>query len=1080
MTCGESREGANGFMTPDVRPSDLSLLLVEDNPGDVDLLREHVREAAGSPPDLQVAGTLDDALRLLEEHRFDAVLLDLNLPDSAGLETLDRALRANPETPVIVLTGAAGEDTWIETVQRGAADFLPKDGIDGDLLLRSVRYAMERARRHRIERRFRALIENARDLVTILDEDLTIRYVSPSLQRILGFDPDEKIGDVGLLEVHPADQERVGREAARVLEDPSYSAHLQYRVRHEDGSWRILDTVAENHLADPSIRGVVVNSWDVTDLVRTEKELDEATSRLQVLQSVSATANEARTLREAMEVLVGELPRRLSWDVCRAYEVEGDEVRALPLSYVRGEVVVDGAPAAGGGGPGLEALTDLVRAALASGQVEQRRVASSGNLFEEAGGPDRMEAGIAIPVPAGEGVVGVLELLTVRHDGDDDALRDLAGQIGTQLERVAERERALRRIRESRNLLQELVEGVPDAMFLKDREGRYTLVNEAAAELIGQSRDAVIGMTDRDLFQAESAGVILRPDRGVVEEGRILNEEEELVDSKGRTRTYLVTKGPIRDSEGRITGMFGTARDVTELKEAQAALRERVKELRTLYKASRELSRTDRPLEDRLETLVRLLPDGWLHPEITEARIRYGDRTFRTAGFRETSWMLSSGIEPDGETAGRLDVVLVESRPEKDLGPFLEEEQELLDALSILVGEAIERERLEEEFIHAQKMEAVGRLSGGIAHDFNNLLTVIRAHTDFLLLDLPEGDPLAEDVRAVGEAADQAADLTAQLLAFGKEQVLQPRILDMNEVVESIRRLGVRVLGEDIRVELRLAEDLPPIEADPGQLEQALLNLAVNARDAMPEGGTLTFSTELEEIGSKEAEGHAEIDPGRYVRLTVADTGVGMDDETREKVFEPFFSTKGREKGTGLGLAMVYGIVTQSGGWVHVESAPGEGARFTLRFPVAHGEPEAVDEEQALSPKEVDEVGGRVLVVEDDGSVRRVARAILERAGFDVRAVSDAEAGLAILGEGDGNFDVLLTDLVLPGMGGRELIDQVRKEVPGMPLVAMSGYAEDSPGRRRDLPAEIYFLQKPFSTEALGEVVRRAIARRRS
>lgn len=215
------------------------------------------------------------------------------------------------------------------------------------------------------------------------------------------------------------------------------------------------------------------------------------------------------------------------------------------------------------------------------------------------------------------------------------------------------------------------------------------------------------------------------------------------------------------------------------------------------------------------------------------------------------------------------------------------------------------------------------------------------------------------------------------------------------------------------------------------------------------------------------------------MRLTVADTGVGMDEETREKAFEPFFSTKGREKGTGLGLAMVYGIVTQSGGSVHVESAPGEGARFILRFPVAEGEPEAAGIEAKLPAEAGSGAGGRVLVVEDDQSVRRVTRTILERAGFEVRALSDAESGLDLLRKGDGDFDVLLTDLVLAGMGGRDLIARVLEELPDLPVIAMSGYAEGSPGRRGDLPAEVYFLQKPFSTETLAATVREAIVRRR-
>jgi len=426
-----------------------------------------------------------------------------------------------------------------------------------------------------------------------------------------------------------------------------------------------------------------------------------------------------------------------------------------------------------------------------------------------------------------------------------------------------------------------------------------------------------------------------------------------------------------------------------------------------------------------------------------------------------------------------VDVVMIEERPDWDSGPFLREERELLDAVALLIGEALERDRLEKEFIHAQKMEAVGRLSGGVAHDFNNLLTVIRAHTDFVLMDLDEWDPLGEEVEAIRNASDQAAELTAQLLAFGEEQVLRPEVLDPNRAVESIRRLVSRVLGEDIRIELRLDEDVPAIKMDPGQLEQALLNLAVNARDAMPEGGTLTLSTEPEEIEDEEAGTHPDVEPGRYVRMTVSDTGIGMDEDTRSKIFEPFFSTKGREKGTGLGLAMVYGIVTQSGGAVHVESTPGEGARFLLRLPAGDAEP-ATSVRGELPTGHGLDVTGRVLLVEDDDAVRRVTVAILERAGFEVRAVGDAEAGLEALGPDGGRFEAVLTDLVLPGMNGRELLDRVLEDLPDVPLVAMSGYAERAPSRTRDLPEEILFLQKPFTAEDLVDTLRKALVQRQS
>jgi CheY-like chemotaxis protein len=372
-------------------------------------------------------------------------------------------------------------------------------------------------------------------------------------------------------------------------------------------------------------------------------------------------------------------------------------------------------------------------------------------------------------------------------------------------------------------------------------------------------------------------------------------------------------------------------------------------------------------------------------------------------------------------------------------------------------------------------MEAVGRLAGGIAHDFNNLLTVIRGQADFLLMDLPESGALAEEVRLIRDAADRAARLTHQLLAFSREQVLRPRVVDVNRILEEMDQLLRRVLGEDVSVETDLHGDPLPIRVDPSQLEQVILNLAVNARDAMPRGGRLHIATGVEEVDAATATGLPGLEPGAAVRLSVSDTGVGMDEDTRAHIFEPFYTTKSEQGGTGLGLSMSYGIVKQSGGTIHVDSAPGEGTTFVIRFPPAEGAPRRTDG-RPPPPNREKRISGRIVVVEDDDSVARVARRILEREGFQVWTADTAEGGLDILAEVDA--DLLLTDLVLPGLSGRELVDRAGARFSDLAVVVMSGYAEGSPGSRQDLPQEVGFIQKPFTPEGLVEVVRRYLGHR--
>ncbi|MBT8337745.1 MAG: PAS domain-containing protein [Gemmatimonadetes bacterium] len=378
-----------------------------------------------------------------------------------------------------------------------------------------------------------------------------------------------------------------------------------------------------------------------------------------------------------------------------------------------------------------------------------------------------------------------------------------------------------------------------------------------------------------------------------------------------------------------------------------------------------------------------------------------------------------------------------------------------------------QRRKLEAQLRAAHRMEAVGRLAGGIAHDFNNLLTVIRGQSDLLLMDLVPDDPMVEEVEVVRDAADRAATLTRQLLAFSREQVLRPRVVDLVDVVRTMEQLLRRLLGEHIRIETDFEESLPPVRVDPAQLEQVIMNLAVNARDAMPDGGELAISARRERITPAVAGGRTELPVGtEVVRLDVRDDGHGMDEAVRARIFEPFFTTKRATGGTGLGLAMAYGIVKQSGGTIHVDSALGQGTTFELRFPPAWGErPEEPTDDPLPPPK--GRVTGTILVVEDDPAVRRVADRTLQREGWDVRLAADAEQGLALLDEEGGRISVLLTDLVLPGMSGRDLIDRARERHPVVRCIAMSGYAEGSPERRIDLPPEVVFLPKPFTMEGL-------------
>jgi two-component system, cell cycle sensor histidine kinase and response regulator CckA len=390
----------------------------------------------------------------------------------------------------------------------------------------------------------------------------------------------------------------------------------------------------------------------------------------------------------------------------------------------------------------------------------------------------------------------------------------------------------------------------------------------------------------------------------------------------------------------------------------------------------------------------------------------------------------------------------------------------------LLFHDITERKRLEDQFRQAQKMEAIGRLAGGVAHDFNNLLTVIMSYADLLRTDLPVNARGRADVEEICKAAEGAAGLARQLLAFSRRQVLQPQLLDLNLVVTNTERLLRRLIGEDITLGTVLAPEPSPVHADPGQLEQVIMNLGVNARDAMPEGGRLTIETAGVALVPEGPAG----DPshtGPYVVLSVSDTGVGMDEDTRARIFEPFFTTKGPGKGTGLGLATVYGIVEQSGGFIRVSSEVGLGTIFRVYLPAASA---AVSPGVALSaPPELLSGTETVLLVEDLASVRAVARQVLERRGYKVLAAADGPGALRLANGYSGPIHLLLTDVVMPQVSGRHLADRLVGLRPAIKVLYMSGHMDDAIVRHGVLESGTSFLQKPFTPDTLARKVREVL-----
>jgi two-component system, cell cycle sensor histidine kinase and response regulator CckA len=384
-----------------------------------------------------------------------------------------------------------------------------------------------------------------------------------------------------------------------------------------------------------------------------------------------------------------------------------------------------------------------------------------------------------------------------------------------------------------------------------------------------------------------------------------------------------------------------------------------------------------------------------------------------------------------------------------------------------------DRKSLEAQLHQAQKLEAVGLLAGGIAHDFNNILSVILSYSEFLLQQVGSTSPFRGDLEEIHKAGKRAADLTRQVLAFSRQQVLAPKILDLNDVLVIVSNMLTRVLGEDIELETLLAKDLGKVKADPGQIEQVIVNLVVNARDAMPRGGKVTIETSNVRLDDADAAVHVGVTPGRHVMIAVSDTGVGMDKITQSRIFEPFFTTKERGKGSGLGLSTVFGIVQQSGGTIWVYSEPNVGTTFKVYLPRA---PDQASSPSVGSTRPPRSHGGEtILLVEDDDQVRAVASSILKDAGYRVFQAGTPAEAFALCAEHGDEIDLLLTDVVMPKMSGRQLAEQIVALRANVKVLFMSGYTDDAIVRHGVLDSGVAFLQKPLTPSALTRRIREVL-----
>ncbi|MBZ5495709.1 MAG: PAS domain S-box protein [Acidobacteriia bacterium] len=645
------------------------------------------------------------------------------------------------------------------------------------------------------------------------------------------------------------------------------------------------------------------------------------------------------------------------------------------------------------------------------------------------------------------------------------------GEIVAVYDDVTERWRAEEALRESEERFSVFMANLPAGAFIKDAAGRILFANRYLQELLGfQDWE---GQTTLGLVSGEAGLRMTEDDRQALEHGPVVAQET-VVDCRGISRTFETYKFPIR-IERKPVLLAGIAVDVTGRTLAEEAQRQAEQKYRSLFEHAVEGIFQSSP-EGRFFTvnpaLARTL--GYSSPEEVISTVQdiahqlYVDPERRREYARlleEQGFVIGFECQSYRKDKSIIWVSFSTRAIRSPEGKVLRYEG--------TVEDITERKRLEAQFRQAQKMEAIGILAGGVAHDFNNLLTVINGYTDSLLSEVAKDDPKRGDLEQIKQAGERAVSLTSQLLAFSRRQILQPRILDLNDAVAETSSIIRRLIGEDVDLNAVARPDLGLVKADPGQIQQIIMNLAVNAREAMPQGGRLTIETANADLDEEYVRRRAVVPAGRYVMLAISDNGIGMDAETQSRIFEPFFTTKGPGKGTGLGLSTVYGIVKQSGGFIWVYSEPGSGTTFKIYLPRVEGKAITLAGDEKAQPA----LRGieTVLVVEDDSAARTLIMRVLRERGYTVIEASDSREALRIAQEYAREIHLLLTDVVMPETSGKALASQIEAARPGIKVLFVSGYTSDAIVHHGVLDSSVAFLSKPFKADALARKVREVL-----
>jgi PAS domain S-box-containing protein len=1007
--------------------------------------------------------------------------------------------------------------TW-PLVQRAwfpGAAFLPQNGVlmasgaaTSLLVMALAALIIHRRRLEALssELQFRSFLDAAPDAVVIMNQGGRIVVVNAQAERLFGCDGEAMLGQPVERWLHrrARDEHRLdcGNDFSS-LSTTRDGAGAQFVGHRQDGHEISLEI---------SFSPLETSEGPLTiNILRDVTAQEQAERRRATRHAVRRILSEAATVRDATRRVLAVLGEGLGWDAGAVWLVDrqANLLRRTdrwqsptrePESAADDDVLAPGAGLAG-------------RAWLSGEPVWVPEAPARADAVPAPATPEGGEPGtLAFPIAAGAEVLGAIECRVRGTQQADEPLLETLGGIGSQVAQFVQRKRA----EEAALRLAAIVESSDDAIVGVTLDGTITSWNRGAERLYGYPAAEAVGRPIAILFSPcgrDSVAALME----VVRQGRpIEHHETEWLCKDGRRTCVSVTVSPIRDAAGQVVGASAISRDITERKFSENLLAAE-KQVLELIGGGASLAEVLEVLAGTVDRQAPGMRSCILLLDAERGRFRPGAAPGLPIAFRVAldGLVVDPAVLCCGAAAARGECVVaadlaadplwehfrdlacdhglgacwsapILSAEGKVLGTFDLYQQEpraprpldlqLLDAVAHIARIAIERHqadvtllKTEEQFRQAQKMEAIGRLASGIAHDFNNLLTVITASAQLLLESLDEGSSASPLLEEIVGSADRAAALTRQLLAFSRKQVLRAEVLDLNDLIRDMDKMLRRVIGEDVVLSSVQAEAPCRVKADRAQLEQVLLNLAVNARDAMPHGGRLTIETAEVDLDETYARLYPEVRPGRYVLLAVTDTGSGMDETVKARAFEPFFTTKEVGKGTGLGLAMVYGTVKQSGGHIAVYSEQGKGSTFKIYLPVSAAEEIVLP--AGGGGAAVPDGTGTVLLVEDEDRVRSITSRILQGKGSTVLEARGGAEALDLLGRTDGEVKLVVTDVVMPEMNGPELVQRLQARRPDLKVLFLSGYTDGAIVRHGLLGAGTAFLQKPFTPGALTRKV---------